>query len=263
MPLTALPPEWMPTRTALQAYSQALTAFPRAGAPSDPRWSHVAMDPTATGFASASTPLTDGSSLESEIDLVGHLIIVSAGEDRLVFELEGGPPARQVGDAVDALVRRHGSDIAVDADRLGGSEPQTYDSAAASAFFESSVSFIAAVRRVNAALDGEVAGPHLWPHGFDIATEWFSDRLVDYDGSVANAQIGIGWYPTDSGYVYASPWPFREDFADIPLPAGAVWHRDGWEGAKLDVPDDAVISTDDVIAVGAAVHTGTRPSLGT
>ena len=90
MPLTALPPEWMPTRTALQAYSQALTAYPRAGAPSDPRWSHVAMDPTATGFASASTPLTDGSSLESEIDLVGHLIIVSAGEDRLVFELEGG-----------------------------------------------------------------------------------------------------------------------------------------------------------------------------
>jgi hypothetical protein len=125
------------------------------------------------------------------------------------------------------------------------------------------VSFIAAVRRVNTALDGEVVGPHLWPHGFDIATEWFSERLVDYNGDVTNAQIGIGWYPTDGSYVYASPWPFREEFVDIPLPAGAVWHRNGWEGAKLDVPDGTAITTDDVIALAATVHTGTRSLLGT
>jgi len=263
MPLNALPAEWMQTRASLQAYAQALTAFPRVAAPKDRRWSHVAMDPTATGFASASTPLADGTVLDSEIDLVGHVVVVSAGDDRLAFDLSEGPPPRQIGDAVMALTQKHGSDLDVDEDRFSNEATQTYDPAAASAFFEASNAFVAAVRRVNGALEGEIAGPHLWPHGFDIATEWFSERTVDYDGSAANAQIALGWYPVDDAYVYANPWPFMDEFADVALPAGAVWHREGWEGAKLDIPSDSGISSEDVIAVGAAVHTGTRGSLGT
>lgn len=263
MPLNALPGQWMPTRASLQAYAQALTAFPRAAAPKDPRWSHVAMDPTATGFASASTPLSDGSVLDSEIDLIGHVIVVSAGDDRLVFDLSEGPPPHQVGDAILALAQKHGSDLDVDEERFSDEAFQTYDPAAASAFFDASSVFIAAVRRVNGALEGEIAGPHLWPHGFDIATEWFSHRTVDYDGTPTSVQIAMGWYPTDEAYVYVNPWPFKDEFADVELPAGAVWHRDSWEGAKLDVPAGSSISPDDVIAVGAAVHTGTRGSLGT
>ncbi|MGI9529972.1 MAG: DUF5996 family protein [Acidimicrobiia bacterium] len=262
MPLNALPREWMPTRASLQAYAHALTAFPRAAAPYDLRWSHVAMDPTATGFASASTPLSDGAVLDSEVDLIGHVIVVSAGEDRLVFDLSEGPSPRQVGDAIVALIQKHGSAIDVDEDRFSEESTQSYNSAAASAFFDASSVFIAAVRRVNGALEGEIAGPHLWPHGFDIATEWFSPRTVVYEGNPTSAQIAMGWYPTDEAYVYVNPWPFKDGFADVELPAGAVWHRDSWEGAKLDIPEGASISPDDVIAVGAAVHSGTRGSLG-
>jgi hypothetical protein len=221
------------------------------------------MDPTATGFASASTPLADGTVLDSEIDLVGHVLVVSAGEDRLVFDLSEEPSPRQVGDAIVALTQKHGSAIDVDEGRFSDEAAQPYDAAAASAFFDASGVFIAAVRRVNGALEGEIAGPHLWPHGFDIATEWFSPRTIEYDGTRTNPQIAMGWYPTDEAYIYVNPWPFKDEYAGIELPANATWHRDGWEGAKLDVAAGSSISPDDVIAVGAAVHTGTRGSLGT
>jgi hypothetical protein len=79
MPVRELSANWMETRSTLQRYAQTLTAFPRAAADPDPRWSHVSMDPTPSGFASAATPLADGTALESEIDLVSHLIAVTAG----------------------------------------------------------------------------------------------------------------------------------------------------------------------------------------
>lgn len=221
------------------------------------------MDPTATGFAAAPTPLSDGTVLESEIDLVGHVIVVSAGEDRLVFDMSEGPSPRQVGEAIMALAQRHGSVIDVDEDRFSDEDAQVYDAGAASAFFDAANAFIAAVRRVNGALEGEIAGPHLWPHGFDVATEWFSPRTVAYDDTTANAQIATGWYQAEEAYLYVNPWPFKQEFADVALPAGAIWHREGWEGAKLDVPAGASVSTDDIIAVAAAVHTSTRGSLGT
>jgi len=221
------------------------------------------MDPTATGFASSPTPLSDGTMLESEIDLVGHVIVVSAGDDRLVFDMNDGPSPRQIGEAIIALAQRHDSVIDVDEGRFSDEDPQVYDASAASAFFDSANAFIAAVRRVNGALEGEIAGPHLWPHGFDVATEWFSPRTVDYEGSTASAQIATGWYPVEDAYVYVNPWPFKEEFAELVLPAGAIWHRAGWEGVELDVQAGASVSTDDVIAVAAAVHAGTRGLLGT
>ncbi|HSJ71039.1 MAG TPA: DUF5996 family protein [Acidimicrobiia bacterium] len=254
MQISDLPEQWEETRSSLQKYAQALTAFPRAGAPPEPRWGHVAMIPTPSGFAASPTPLIDGSELTSRLDLDDHLIRVNAGTDELVVPLTEGWAPTRLATAIQRLASQRGTEVAIDDERVSDTEVQPYDRAAGAAFAASAHAAIEAMIRVNTAIRGEIAGPHLWPHGFDIATEWFSPKVVDYEGSDANAQIAMGWYPARSSYLYVNPWPFDETFAAIPLPAGAVWHRDGWHGAKLDIPADGSVSVEDAVALGLAVH---------
>ena len=261
MQLPSLPPDWMPTRASLQAYAQAVTAFPRAGAAQDPRWSHVAMDPHPVGFVTWPTPLADGSELVTVLDLERHVVTASAGDDVIDIDLTSGPSSRSVGDALMGLATSHGLDADVDVERFGSSESRSYDTAHAEAFLGASRAAVAALESVHDPLGGEVAGPHLWPHGFDVAAEWFSERMVPYGDGEASAQIAMGWYPSEESYVYVNPWPFRAEYEEIPLPAGAAWHRDGWDGAQLFVPAVGV-DTATVAELGSTVHEATRDSLG-
>ena len=112
-----LPSTWPSTRTALQAYAQALTAFPRAGAPHDARWGHVAMQLVLEGLRSAPTPLDDGTTLESELDLHLHRIVITAGDDTIIFDLGDQPTPEEVGRAIADLVAAHGTTLDVDASR--------------------------------------------------------------------------------------------------------------------------------------------------
>ena len=247
-----LPDGWMVTRATLQRYAHALTAFPRAAAAPMPRWSHVSMDPTPRGFTAAGVPLGDGTELISELDLVEHRIVVVAGDDRTDIDLREGPSPVSVAGAVRRAASAHGSDIVIDPERASDEDPQSYVTAHAESFHRSARAAVEAMRMLNESIDGETTGPHLWPHGFDIATEWYSERLVDYEGTPENAQIGMGWYPSDTSYLYVKPWPFHDEFADHGLPASAVWHRTGWEGARLDIVEPVDVST--ARDLGGAVH---------
>lgn len=252
MGIEPLPSGWNTTRALLQGYAHALTVFPRAAAPAHPRWNHVAMEPTGTGWAAAATPLADGTKLESELDLENHRILVRAGDDEMRPDLTDAGSPMGLAHAVARLAEAHGSTIDIDTDRVPDLATAGYDPSAAAAFQASATAAVDAMAVLNSSLDGEVTGPHLWPHGFDIATEWFSQRLVDYDGSPTNAQINLGWYPLEDAYLYSIPWPFEESFAEASLPGDAIWHRAGWDGARWDVRSE--ISTADVTELGRRVH---------
>lgn len=260
MGIAPLPTGWDTTRGTLQHYSHALTAFPRAAAPPHPRWNHVAMEPTERGLVTAPTPLADGAELLSEIDLVDHRVVVQAGSDEVVVGLEEGMSPVALAQAIQRLAQAHGSSIEFDPDRVSSTEPQPYDRAHGAAFLASATAAAEAMRELNRGLDGEVTGPHLWPHGFDIATEWYSEQLVDYDGSQANAQIAMGWYPVEDAYLYVNPWPFDDAFADESLPGDATWHRSTWEGAKWDLTSE--ISPSTATTLGHRVHEIARQALG-
>ncbi len=220
------------------------------------------MKVTPQGLVAAGTPLSDGSEVVSTIDLEKNQIVITAGDTTRVFDLPNGPAPREVGEAIAAIATEHGSSIAVDASRYDDDSAQVYDPAHAAAFLDVATSVADAFRQINTGMDGEITGPHLWPHGFDIATEWFSDKMVDYDGTPTSAQIAIGWYPTGDAYFYANPWPFDEAWAEVELPAGASWNTEGWYGAKLvvsDIPDGA--GTETVVALGQAVHATAHAAL--
>ena len=87
-------------------------------------------------------------------------------------------------------------------------------------------------------LEGPVGPIQIWPHGFDIAFEWFGTKTEGYEegGEVQahRAQLNLGLYPAGRAYFYSNPWPFAADqLLGVPLPHGAEWHQDGWEGSIL------------------------------
>ena len=51
------------------------------------------------------------------------------------------------------------------------------------------------------------------------------------------AQLNLGFYPGGPGiapYFYSNPWPFdAERLLGSPLPGGARWHTEGWQGTIL------------------------------
>ena len=258
MTMPQLPVDWEATRATLQAYSQALTAIPRAAGIPDDRWTHVALKIVPNGLKAAPTPLADGSSLVATIDLVSHEVVFEAGDDVERIDLRFGPAPVAIGEAIVAFAARHGSTIDADRERFADTETRTYVSDHGAAFLSTAVFVDSAFCELNESVPGEVTGPHLWPHGFDIATEWFSPVRVPHGDSEASAQIAVGWYPAGDGYFYANPWPFQEAWGETPVLEGARWHLDGWQGAVID---SAGVDHAKLVAFGRAVHDLAREAL--
>ncbi|MDA2979349.1 MAG: DUF5996 family protein [Actinomycetota bacterium] len=268
MQMPPLSPGWEPTRLTLQRYANAVAALPRAGALHDDRWSHVSLHPTdlsdgGRGLASAPTPLSDGSLLVSTLDIGNHQIHIEAGSDLVSVDVSAGPSPKSVGEAVAALAAAHGSNIEVDVSRYDDASEQIYDHSHATAWHRNTMWVVDTFAMLTKGVDGEVAGPHLWPHGFDIATEWFSTKTVGEGESEASPQIAVGFYPSEEdAYFYANPWPFDSAWADAPMPDGVHWHVDGWQGAVL--PAANLGGADDrqqVLDFARGVHSLARDAL--
>lgn len=253
-----LPEDWADTRATLQAYSHALTAIPRAASTPDDRWDHVSMTVNSAGLVTAPAPLADGEDLVGTIDLTTHEIVITAGDDIRRFDITTGPSSRSIGDSMLSVAANHGSDIDAETDRFGSSDELPYDTDHAAAFLAAASFAVTAFEEMNASVSGEIAGPHLWPHGFDIATEWYSSKMVPYGDSEASAQIAVGFYPANESYFYANPWPYEESWGEQPPVEGSSWHLDGWQGAVL--PPGGLTKAD-IKAFGTALHYLARDSL--
>jgi hypothetical protein len=96
-------------------------------------------------------------------------------------------------------------------------------------------------------LIGEVEPVQLWPHGFDLAFEWYGTRVeVQDEGGERQelpAQLNLGFFPGGPGtdpYFCSNPWPFEAGaLLGQRLPQPARWHDDGWQGAML--PYEALV----------------------
>jgi hypothetical protein len=258
MTMPQLPADWEETRTTLQAYGQALTALPRAAGTPDDRWNHVSMTIGPVGLVTAPTPLADGSKLVSTIDLTTHEIVIAAGEDVERIDISNGPSPLSVGEALLEFASKHGSDIVAEAERFSNPEQLPYDADHASAFFASAAYVSSAFEEMNATIPGEVDGPHLWPHGFDIVTEWYSTKKVPFGESEASAQIAVGFYPANESYFYANPWPYEESWGANPPYPGSSWHLEGWQGAVIP---PSGLNTASIVAFGTSVHDLAREAL--
>jgi hypothetical protein len=155
-----------------------------------------------------------------------------------------------------------------DTSKFDDDTARPYDSDKAAAFFEVLTDAHQALQAHRATLTGEVGPIQVWPHGFDLAFEWFGTRTVEYDedGETASypAQLNLGFYPAGRAYFYSNAWPFdTAALLDAQLPHGAEWHTEGWEGSILYYDQVAGESdaTTRVTEYAAAVYEAAAPTL--
>ena len=267
--LPNLPADVEETRAALHAYAHAVGVIPRAHAPFHPKWWHISLKVRPDGLVTESFPLPDGGSgfvrLDPRLDVV--VFTTSHGDER-IFPMNAGLTGTEMGDALIAAAREFGLDGDYDRERFESEDALVYDGTDASAFFDVLVAVDGVFTEFRDTLSGEVGPIQVWPHGFDLAFEWFGTRTEKFeeDGEVTEypSQINLGFYPRGEAYFYSNPWPFEADkLTGIGLPHGASWNTEGWEGSILqyDSVRDDPTATEKLQAYAAAVHEAAAPTL--
>ncbi|MEE9533032.1 MAG: DUF5996 family protein, partial [Acidimicrobiia bacterium] len=238
--LPALPEDWETTRATLHAYAQAIGVIPRAHAAGHPKWWHVSLTVRPDGLVTEDMALPDGGAFNVRLDLKSHAVVVEAGDGRsTALSMTDGATGTQMGDRVIAAVAELGLEGDYNREKFEDEDPREYDPAAAEAFLQAVNTVNEVFEQHRASLSGDVGPVQLWPHGFDLATEWFGTRVEKYEeeGQVTEypSQLNLGFFPgSERPYFYSNPWPFEGDkLTSEPLPHGAQWHTEGWEGSIL------------------------------
>lgn len=234
-----LPDDFEATRATLHQYAHAIGVVPRAHAEPHDKWWHVSLNVTGRGLETDTMSLPDGGMFSLRLDLQTHEVVVeSGGASTARMSMAAGLTGTEMGDAVLAAVAAFGLEADYDRAKFDSYEERHYDPAAAAAFLDV-ITSMAAVLSIHRQNIGDRVGPvQLWPHGFDLAFEWFGTRIEQYEehGELQQfpSQCNFGFYPGGRAYLYANPWPFEGGkLLDVALPGGAAWHTDGWEGSIL------------------------------
>jgi hypothetical protein len=270
---------WEPTRETLHWYSKAVGVVPRAHAQVHPKWWHISLKVRPDGLVTDNMSLPGRGIFALKMDLLGHKVVLftSEGESR-EFNMTDGLSATAFGDQVLGAVgdlglsEEYARDGKYAREKFENDEPRQYDPAAAEKYFTAVVSADRVFNKHRAGLSGEVGPVQLWPHGFDLAVEWFGTRTVEYEegGQIKKypSQLNLGFSPGESThpepYFYSNPWPFEKDqLVTKPLPAGARWFTESWQGSVLEyalLADDKS-AEDKLLDYARAVHEIAAPTL--
>jgi hypothetical protein len=234
---------WEATRDTLHGYARAVGLIPRAHAIPHPRWWHISLKVQPDGLTTDNMALPDGGIFSLKMDLLRHrvLLLTSRGEVTELDMRAGLSPAQfryRLLEAVAGLGLQGKYTLKKEDDQA----PATYDPDAAHSFFNLLVQLDRIFQLQRARLDGERGPVQLWPHGFDLAFEWFGTRQIVIsehgESQSSQSQLNLGFSPGDAShpepYFYSNPWPFEADYLlDKPLPEGARWFTGSWQGSIL------------------------------
>jgi hypothetical protein len=264
---------WEPTRDTLQIYSRAVGVIPRTHAEFHPKWWHISLKVRPDGLTTNEMPLPAGETFLVKLDLHQHkALVVTNGTVAGEVSLSDGLTGTEFGNRLLAIIADLGLTADYAREKFESDEQRVYDPAMAEKFLTTLVNTDRVFNMHIAGLSGDVGQVQLWPHHFDLAIEWFGTRVVEYqEGNEVQqypSQLNLGFSPGDSGhpepYYYSNPWPFEKDqLPDKPLPAGARWFTDGWEGTIFpyaELVGDAN-AEDRLLAYARAVYDAAAPTL--
>jgi hypothetical protein len=234
---------WQPTRDTLQLYAKAVGVVPRAHAKFDPKWWHISLKVVPEGLVSDEMRLPDGESFHLKMDLTRHMVILSTSQGPMrEFDMTAGLSGTEFGNEILSAVADLGLTGEYDRARFENEEPRVFNPEDAEKYFTALKNADRIFKEHRASLSGEVSPVQFWPHHFDLAFEWFGTRMLETgEGGEATknpAQLNLGFSPGDDSYpdpyFYSNPLPFESDLlADKPLPQGARWFTESWQGTML------------------------------
>ena len=261
--LVPFPEAWPSTAQALHRYALVIGAVPRAHAEPQSHWWHVGLQIEGDALVTVAVSLPEGGTMRLGISPANHTAWVQTGGDRDEFPLDAGLSPNDLADRVLGRAVAAGLADGYDRSRFASDERPSYDRKAAGAYWSNLLAVADVLERRRRELDSP--GPiHVWPHHFDMSFEWYGTKQVDAgDGSLAPAQLNLGFNVMGEQYVYSTPWPFDESLLDRALPGDARWHTDGWTGSLL--PFEALLADDTwderVLDYSRAVFDAALPTL--
>lgn len=264
-----LPDDWEATRATLHAYAHGVGAIARVHGIAHPKWWHISLKVNPGGLRTESIPLPDGGTVDLRMDLRHHHVVLEASSgDSTTISMTEGLTGTEFGDRVAAAASALGLAGDYDRAKFENDEPRDYSPAAAETFFDALVNVETTMQRHRATLGSNVGPIQVWPHGFDLAFEWYGTRVeVHEEEGEKNeipSQLNFGFYPAGRAYFYSNPWPFEKDaLMEVPLPSGAKWTTEGFEGSILyyDQLAGDPEAADKLLAYAKAVHDAAAPTL--
>jgi hypothetical protein len=244
-----------PTRQTLHLYAHAVGVIPRVHGIPHPKWWHISLKLHPDGLTTDNIPLPDGGILALRLDLNQHqLVVMSSNGETTSVGLADGLTGSEMGEWLITAVSHFGLHGSYPREKFADDAPRRYDPQLAQRYFHILANVERTFQTHHATLEGPISPVQIWAHGFDMAFDWFGSRVewIEENGAVQEspAMLNLGFYPGSDGvapYFYSNPLPFEADMLlDKPLPAGAKWHTDGWQGAILpyselvDQPDAEV-----------------------
>jgi hypothetical protein len=244
MPNALFPPlpldRWRPTRDTIHLYARFIGEVRRLLTPPQKHYWHAALQVTASGVTTTPIPAEE-LSFELQFDFNEHVVgLYTSQGDGVEWLLEGQPPARFATVVLEELAEfgiKPEVDRAIWADAAEGA----YDQEALTRYWQALSQIDLQLKQFRTEFQGETSPVNLWPHHFDVSLVWLTGRLIpdqDPDDPYrADEQLSFGFSTGDEGipepYFYNSAYPRPEGLAETPLPAGAHWHDQGFQGAVL------------------------------
>ena len=228
-----------PTRQTLHRFANVIGVIPRTHAAFHPQWWHISLRVTEQGLKTAVMPHPDGGTFWLEMDLRQHNILLQTSYGGTqAFRMTTGLTGTVMGDQVLTAVTNLGLAGSYAREKFASDKTHEYDPDQAENFFATLTNIHRIFADHRATLTGKMGPIQVWPHGFDMAFEWFGTRVETHEehGEIKEmpSQINLGFYPGGDPYFYCNPWPFAADqLLNKPLPTGAVWHTEGWQGSTL------------------------------
>lgn len=265
---------WEPTRDTLHWYTKAVGVIPRAYAEPRPNWWHLSLKVQPGGLVTDSMTLPGGGTFYLRMNLLDHdvAIITSRGETHH-FSMTQGLSSTEFGDQLISALAELGLGGDYARKKYVNNEHRQYDAEMAEKYFALLVNLDRIFNMHRASLTGEKGPVQLWPHGFDLAFEWFGTRRVEYEkhGETQQlpAQLSLGFSPGEPSYpqpyFYSNPWPFEEaTLVGRSLPYGSRWFTESWKGSIL--PYEELVgderAEERLLAYARAVYEISAPTLG-
>jgi len=234
---------WESTRDTLHWYTQAVGVIPRAHAEPQPRWWHISLKVQPDGLVTEPIALPDGHTLYLVINLREHKVTLTTSRGEIQdFSMRQGLSSTEFGDRLIAAVADLGLTAKYAREKFENGDPRQYNPDMVDRYLTALLNADRIFKTHRNRLVGKKGLVQLWPHGFDLAFEWFGTRTVEYEegGEIKKypAQLNLGFSPGEPNhpqpYFYSNPWPFEaEQLLDKPLPPGARWFTGSWQGTLL------------------------------